>query len=538
MKNLKPFDLYGFIRMDAERAKSFNLGEITSQDWFEGQSAKPHPSGLFSAEIFGSIGTNPRYKRWGYINLKADILHPQLYKDICSMNHFYSSVISGKATASFDPKSKSLVPEIQGESGTGYHFFMKHLPKLDFGKNDSAIRNEKIDLIEKHIKSGDYTTSAILVVPAGMRDVDTSQEHPVADEVNDYYMRMLSISRTIDTISYKVDPAIYDTQSIGLLKCFTELYDYIINILSGKNGFMYSKVYSRNIQMGTRNVITAMPIYTSNADDKELTNQHTFIGLYQYLQGTAPRAVFEIRDKIINTRLDDYDVQSLVTNVKTLKAERIKLSQSQFDRYASKEGLMSVFNYYEHRKNRWRTAMVTDKHCLCLIYDDGSNIKILSDIDELPVGFDKKYVRPIRYTELLTYCCYHSSKETIAVPTRYPVTAEGSTYLSYTYLLITSKYSPRTLLSDDWSISEVVYARWPDKESEFFDGMSVHTTRLVELGGDHDGDALSCNFILSNEGVEEAKKIMTSKKYHFRSNGPIWNPDTNTSKFVMNSLTV
>jgi hypothetical protein len=538
-KIMNPFDLTGFISINADKAKSVGLGEITSQDWFEGQSTKPHPNGIFSAEIFGAIGTTPRFLKWGYIDIKADILHPHLYKDICSMNHFYSSVISGKVTASFDNSTKTLIPDISENSGTGYSFFMKHLPKIVFESTGSKIRDEKVELLNKSIKSGDYTTSALLVIPAAMRDVDTSEQHPSADEINDFYTRMLSISRTIDQISYKVDPSVYDTQSIGLLKCFTELYEYILNILSGKNGFMYAKLYSRNIQMGTRNVATAMPIYVEDASEEGFTNQHTFIGLYQYLQGTAPRAVYEIRNKIINGKLDDYDIQSLVTNIKTLKAERVKLTQSQFDRYSSKEGLMSLFNYYEHRKNRWKIAMVSDKHCISLIYDDGYRIRLLSDIEELPDGFDKQFVRPINYTEMLTYCCYHSSKDTICIPTRYPVATEGSTFLSYVYMLVTSEYSKRILLDDNWQESNIEFDRWPNKDSDFFDGMSVHSSKMSKLALDFDGDMLNCNFLLSQESVAEAKKIMSSKYYHFKTGGDdIWSPDTSTTDFVMNNLTM
>lgn len=455
------------------------------------------------------------------------------------MNHFYESVINGKAMATFDTATKTLIPEVTDKSGTGYHFFMQHLPKLVFPKNDSSERSEKIDLLAKHIASGDYTTSALLVLPAGMRDIDTEQEHPTSDEINDYYIKMLAISRTIDPISYKVDPSIYDTQSIALLRCFVELYEYILNILNGKNGFMYGKLYSRHLQMGTRNVASAMPIRVTHADDTSLDTQHTMVGLYQYLQGTALRAVFEVKDNVVNGRLDDYNIQSLVTNIKTLKSERVRLSQSQFDRYNSKEGLLAMFNYYGHRPNRNKKAMVDEKHCICLFYDDGENIKLLNDIDELPEGFDKQYVRPINYTELFTYCCYHNAAKTPCIPARYPIATEGSTFVSLTHLLITIEYKKRTLLDENWQQSSVVYDRWPSGNTDFFDGMSVHSCKNAGLGLDFDGDMLNANFLLSQESYEEAIKMMGLKRYHFKPGGAeIWPPNFATANFVMNSLTM
>ncbi len=538
-KTLKPFDVYGFLRLNAEKAQTANLPEITSQDWFEGQSLKPHPAGLFSSEIFGPIGMNDRYQRWGYINLKAEILHPHLYKDICSMNHFYESVISGKALATFDAATKSLIPAVTDKSGTGYDFFMKHLPKIVFEKTTSAERDEKIALLNKHIQSGDYTTSALLVLPAGMRDIDTEQEHPTADEINDFYIKMLSISRTIDPLSYKVDAAIYDTQSIALLKCFTQLYEYILNILSGKNGFMYGKLYSRHLQMGTRNVASAMPIRVTHADDESIGTQHTMVGMYQYLQGTSFRSIFEIKDKVINGRLDDYNVQSLVTNINTLKSERVSLTQSQFDRYTSKEGLLSLFNYYGHRPNRIKPAMVDAKHCICLIYDDGKYIKLLNDIEELPQGFNKDFVRPINYTELFTYCLYHTANKTPCIPARYPIATEGSTFISMSHLLVTIESEKRILLGDDWQESSIVYDRWPINGYDYFDGLSVHSTKLKQLAADFDGDTLNNNFLLSSEAYEEAVKVMKSKKYHFKPGGQeIWPPTFATEQFVMASLTL
>ena len=41
------------------------------------------------------------------------------------------------------------------------------------------------------------------------------------------------------------------------------------------------------------------------------------------------------------------------------------------------------------------------------------------------------------------------------------------------------------------------------------------------------------------KAVFEAKKIMSSKYYHFKTGGEdIWSPDTSTTDFVMNNLTM
>ena len=170
---------------------------ITSIDIFEGKSGQLHAEGLFSPEIFGRVGEKGRARVFSHIDLNTRIFHPLVYKNIDKLSAFYSGILQGNKYAIWDDKNKKFEPSNELDGETGYGFFFKYFKELEWERNDSNIRNLRIDVLEKFKSESDY--DFVMVMPAALRDIEEDKKGNVSqDEINDLYRTLIGVSRNID----------------------------------------------------------------------------------------------------------------------------------------------------------------------------------------------------------------------------------------------------------------------------------------------------------------------------------------------------
>ena len=106
---------------------------------------------MFSEEIFGQVGSPDRLIKFGYIDLKCNILHPLVYNNIMKLSRWYVEILASKTYAIFDEKTKTFIKSTKEDGGsTGFLFFINNLHKLNFGKSESLTQQDKIDVISKN----------------------------------------------------------------------------------------------------------------------------------------------------------------------------------------------------------------------------------------------------------------------------------------------------------------------------------------------------------------------------------------------------
>jgi len=81
---------------------------VTTSLIFDKNGNEFNTKGLFSNEIFGPIGSEERYDKISYINLKTPILHPAAFDILIGYNSLYTDIINGKRYAKFNSKSKKF----------------------------------------------------------------------------------------------------------------------------------------------------------------------------------------------------------------------------------------------------------------------------------------------------------------------------------------------------------------------------------------------------------------------------------------------
>lgn len=483
MINKLPFNIELLI-LNTDMIKS--IAEVTSKDIFEQNSTTFKPDGLFSTDIFGEIGSPERLVNYGYINLTLDCIHPLIYRHLTGLKSLYKDVILGNKQAIFDKTTNDFMEVNKQEGESGLAFFLKHYDKLTPARTDSSERDELIKFIKSY-KVNDIKINKYLVIPAGLRDYSkTESGKELEDEINNLYRKVLTIANTANQFKDNQDDNPFlNNIRIKLQRSINDIYDYIENILEGKEGYAAGKWAKRRLSYGTRNVLTSYPLKVKNFKDKNRPKStDSVIGIYQYLKAVTPVTIHNVRAKFLKDIFSIESVNSFLINKKTLEREIVTLSEKTRSVWLTNDGVESVMNKLKQDTIKSSPIMI-DNHYLLLIYDDGKNISVIKDINDLDPTLDKKLVRPITYVELFYLSVYDIVKDDVAYLTRYPITGVGSIYPSTVYLKVSTegrKVIYTTVYGEKIEIPDYV-----NFDKPYFNSMAVHPSHLGRLGGDFDG---------------------------------------------------
>ena len=514
---------------------------VTVLDSFVGATKNFNPSGLYSNEIFGIPGTDARFNRFSYIDIKISIIHPVTYKAITKLKSFYKDIMSSKEYAIYDPVTKDFVKSNMVDGRTGYEFFCEYLPKLEFVTNNAVGRQQTITLFDKY--RDQHLIDKILVLPAGFRDMEVDENgRYTADDINGLYYRLLSIANTINPSTIKASIASYNAQRVSLQNTMNEIYDYLSLIVEGKKNLMMGKWASRRVFNTTRNVITSMNVTIKHLDNKDNVNVNsTLVGLHQTARGILPKTLFELKNGFLDTCFSSPGAPVLVTDIKTLESKRVMLKTETYNQWISSEGLEKTLSHFKE-DNTKKAPIIIEGNYLGLCYrgpDD--TFALINGIEQLPEGREAKDCTPITMAELLYTAIYRVMKDIAVLVTRYPILGIGSIYASNVYLKTTINSKKRIELDPyTWEpkYPDVTALEFPELNSVFFNSLSPHSSKLKRLGADFDGDTMSANFVYSDEAVTEIKNLFNSKRAYVNSDGQFLN-DTNTDtiSYVLRNFT-
>lgn len=474
-------ELFNLDMLILNKNNTQTMGEVKSLQIFEANSSMFHPHGLFSVDIFGPIGSKSRNRIPGYIDLKIPILLPLVYKTLTTMNGLYDKIMSGTSKARFDTDVNDFVlDEEKGE--TGYNFFLKHIDKIKYSNNsNSEGRNFKIRFLNKYGVPNAFIDKFI-VIPAGIRDYTVDEKNqPSEDEINKIYRKILNTTTLLaNTKLVNTDLAAIDTIRYRLQKLVVEVYEYIENLLNDKGGFIQNNWSSRSIAYGTRNVITATPTTVTDLNKSDNFVDKTGVGIHQYVSAIAPIAMNKIHTMFINRVMNNDTELSNLINKKTLKTEFVNVPPKIRQRWLTQDGLNEIF----HKLNQ--DAIKEDfvdinGYWLCMVYDNGDNVYVIFDTENLPDGVKVEDLRPITYVEMLYISILDCVDKYPAFVTRYPVIEQGSIYPTKLYVKTTINGRHVKVHINSFVLDAVEY---PILGEAFMKTVSLPYSRLPALGAD------------------------------------------------------
>lgn len=527
-----------FTLLDTNKVPWGMMTPVTVADSFEGQTSNLNDDGLYSTSIFGRVGTDERDKTTSYIDVTLPIFNPTYFKALIQLKALYGEIIRGRAYAVWDATDKDFIKSNILEGDTGYAFFMSHFHELDPAQNESFKRKQKIDLIEEFRDKA--LSNKVIVIPAGIRDIEMNNGVVSENEINDLYRKLIFRSKSLNVRNVDIEDPVYDNIRWGLQESFNNIADFLFKMQEGKRGFMQRRMSRRSIFGATRNVITSRKVSVENCDENVTGDPNsTIIGLYQALLGFNLVAIHELSNGFLSEVFTSGMGVARLVDPKTLKGTYVDVSPVIVDKFTSSDGLTSLFNGYGSPNLRNRDIRVAG-HYLGLVYDDGKNVMLLHDIDDLPESFDKKKVRPVTYTQFFYMQCVKAIEKKMLQVTRYPITGIGSIYPSRVFVMPTnSTSSKRTLLDIDGSPLDT-YNYFPEwtKNPSYFDGMSIANIRLGLAGGDFDGDALSANSIMAEDSIAEIESLFGKRDFYISGSGDfLYDPVQEPHEFLLRSLT-
>lgn len=466
------------------------LKPVRVLDIFDGGPEKFHDDGLFSTTIFGRVGSEERDRRFSYIDIKASIFHPFIFHQLVALRGLYGGIMQGKAFAIWNEKEKDFEPSDEVRGGqTGYAFFFNHWDKIVFKRTDSPKRDERIALVEKYKKNA--TVNKVLVSPAGLRDLQIDADGRTREgEINEFYRSLLQNANSIGMTTDLNSPILNNTR-YSLQIAFNKIFDFIIDAVSGKGGFLQGKWGSRNVINGTRNVITAMntttPVLGAPNSPK---HNNSVLGLFQHMKNTIPLVKHGLMQGIVGQAFQTNDGVAFLVDRATLEKKQVRVSTELRDRWATSSGLESVINSYREPRMRPKPVMIGNDY-LGLIYRPKDRLvyRIFNDIRELPEGLSKTDVYPLTYCEMFYLSTLKHLQNLAMFATRYPVAGVGSSTPSIPYIKNTVRSEMRRGLDSNWQEiegDEALAVEYPilDGNYVFFDTMSIHPSRLGAAGAD------------------------------------------------------
>lgn len=470
------------------------LKPVSSTDYYENTKGDLHEEGLFSISIFGRIGDELRDRRFSYIDIKTEVFHPIIYNRLIRLKKLYQGILNGDQYAMWDDEKKDFVAANELDGQTGFAFFSSHWRNIEFVRNKSDIRDMRVNLVEKYRDRG--LTSKILVIPAGLRDIEVDDNGRTnVNEINTLYKKLLSISRVLpDHNEVKNDPA-HNLARRLLQSTFNDIYSLIESMLSGKEGFFQAKWGSRNVTNSTRNVITAMDTSVAvmgSINAPRFTD--TVVGLWQLSKAVLPVTIHHLMKGYLSQVFAYGNRAARLVDPVTLNAEMVEVSADAYDRWNTVEGLERVVASYKELTLRNKPVTVDDRY-LALIYAPKGRavFRVFSDIDDLPPELNRTDVRPINLMELIYLAGYQIWNDQVGIVTRYPVTNVGSSYPTTVYVKTTVVGEVRRELGDDWepmsTDDSFVAPEFPTYVPlAYQDSLVIPSTRLAGLNA----DSLSC----------------------------------------------
>jgi len=498
------------------------IGEVRSRDIHEQNSTVFKNDGLYSTLIFNEVGSSERFERFGYIDVVLDIIHPTIYKAIGDISRFYKGIIDGTRYAIFDTDDSDFIESNVEEGNTGYIFFLKHFKEIKFkNPNELISKATLIELVSQYSKN-EILFSKNLILPAGLREYTVSESGKVMeDEINSLYRKLLTVANTARVFKQdnENNNPIINKVKVRLQQTVNDIYEYIENILNDKGGYIQNNFTKRAISYGTRNVITAVPHSVDDVDDKLRPGPlDSTIGLYQLAKGIYPFMIFNIRSIFLSDVFDEESNKTRLIDTKTLERRIYNLNENERSKWVTDDGLEGILN--KAKKDKFKNKVITiDGHYLALIYDDGENLRVISDIANTP-DIAKEKLRPITYGELLFLSIFKTSNNFLGIMTRYPITGLGSSMPSEIYLKTTTKALRRKVRL--FNSEEVIETNeYPIVGTEWFASLGIASVLVEPAGADFDGDKVSFNITWSTTTMKEMRLKMTKRSFVITTEGKL-----------------
>lgn len=479
----------------------------------------PTPDGLLSLEIFGTT-SRERKETFAYIDLNGAFFHPFAYKQLKRLDRRIESIIHGTQNFIITEDGK-LVKDENGN--TGIIWLYKNWDKIKFQRNESQIRDERIDLIESCKKDVLFCKQWV-VVPAFYRDVNfknTDQGKLSHNELTDLYAKLLRYTNMLKS-SIEFDFLINSTLA-RIQDTLVEIYDYFKGKIEKKRGLIRKSLLGKSVDYGCRAVISA-PQFGKTYKSNPVDFYHAGVPISIVCTTFFPFMLHEMRNffkdlyENLNYKIDDLSIYD-----KRLSGS---VDLANFDLTITEDmlkGMMDMFTRsYEDRFERVEIPL-----------EEPQKYPIYFKINENGVE------RDMTYTDILYICAVRAAEDKHIFITRYPITNHFGTFPCGIRILSTLKTHKATVNGTEYDYYPVIDFNMNkrDVSTFFFDVLKMSNVYLKGMNGDYDGDQTTVKGVFTAEANAECDRIIKSKANILDITGNNIRVSTNESIQTLYTLT-
>lgn len=460
----------------------------------------PTPDGLLSLEIFGTT-SRERKDNFSFIELKDYFIHPYAYKLLIRLDRKIESIVKGTRRFTIDEEGQFIEDEENGN--TGCKWLYQNWNKIKFKRNQSNVRNERINLIEAYSRDVIFIRQWI-VIPAFYRDVNF-QNADVGqishNELTDLYCKLLKYCNLLEASS-EFDFMVNSTKG-KIQDTLVEIYNYFKGKLEKKNGLIRKSLLGKSIDYGVRAVIAAPEFNTNRYDENIVDFRHCAIPVSLICTLFFPFMLHELRNFFKEQyELLNYKISDLSKYNPNLSGSADLIDFNFFYNEDYYKKLMDVFTRsYEDRFKKIEIPLKQEQpypiyYKIQLQTEDGKIIE-----------------RDMTYTDVLFIAASRAASDKHVFLTRYPITNHLGTIPSKLNVSSTVKtekmYYNGTLFK---FYPHVDLNMSPTEVSTFFyDVLKLSNVLLKAFGGDYDGDQLSIKGIFTQEANAECDRLVRGK---------------------------
>lgn len=431
------------------------------------------PNGLLSTEIFG-VSLRERKENYAYVDLHDYFLHPFIYKLLKRINRNFESIVHGNK--SFIIKDGELVEDDTGE--TGLNFLYNNWEKINFKKNESRGRNERIDVLNAY-KKNEIFVNRWVIIPAFYRDVNLSSidkgklSH---HEINDKYSKLIRLAEMIK--SSNDFNFVLNTTRANIQVTLVEIYDLLKSKLEKKQGMIRRSLLGKSITYGSRSVITAPTFKAKVPEELEVDFYHTGIPLAQCCSLFTPFIISWVKNffqREFERSGNDYVIKDKTGTLKTVKLKEPELYFN--EEMIKKEIDNFIFSY----SNRFVPIKLPTEDNSDLYFSFVGRVydKSKPETESPIIG------RPATWADILYQAAYEITSDKHVYITRYPLTDYFGTFPNRITVLSTHTTVPMFINNKVYSSYPKIDLKMPQSEIAvaFIDTVTMSNLYLDGLGG-------------------------------------------------------
>lgn len=481
--------------------KANNLQKITNPILLN-KGYIPSPDGMLSVEIFGST-MSKRKNTFAYIDLKGHFLQPLAYVTLKKIFSKLDSLISGQTYWAI-AEDGELVEDENGD--TGIEFLYENWNKIKFKRNESKLRNEKIQFLELYTREEIFMSKQI-VCPPFYRDINLQNKDskkPSVHQINGPYAKLIRLSNMLDQGNFSL--TLHGTR-LNIQREIETIYSYFKGRIEKKRGLIRQAVLGKSDDYCSRVVIAAPQFKANRVEDMPIDFFHCGLPLTHCISTFAPFFVGWIQRRLVEELSgNQYKIPITLPNGRKSYAI-IKDPYIQFN----DEVITKLMNKYIYNfTNRFDPIEAE--------FSDGVTRKLLFSGKDSSGTIHHKY---LTLTDLFYMAAVDILKDKHVYITRYPIADHLGIFPNKIHVLSTNNTMKMT-------VRDVVYDYYPIVEEDldkdkvaisFVEVLQMSNTYLAAIGGDYDGDQVTVKSVFSQEANIEADKKLKSVSNILSVNG-------------------